>query len=106
LAEAVNLLYKAELTRPQGAWRSVDDLELATLGWVTWFNAERLHGTLGDIPRRSTRPPTVTQRRPTSRLESNELSFHRTQGGSQSLAAHATALRLLPHSRPPFVSGS
>jgi putative transposase len=33
LAEAVNLLYKAELTRPQGAWRSVDDLELATLGW-------------------------------------------------------------------------
>jgi putative transposase len=50
LAEAVNSLYKAELTRPQGPWRSVDDLELATLGWVTWFNAERLHGTLGDIP--------------------------------------------------------
>jgi putative transposase len=50
LAEAVNSLYKAELTRPQGPWRSVDDLELATLGWVTWFNTERLHGTLGDIP--------------------------------------------------------
>jgi len=26
------------------------DIELATLGWVTWFNAERLHGTLGHIP--------------------------------------------------------
>ena len=50
LAEAVHSLYKAELTRPQGPWRSVDDLELATLGWVTWFNNERLHGTLGDIP--------------------------------------------------------
>jgi putative transposase len=24
--------------------------ELATLGWVDWFNTERLHGTLGDIP--------------------------------------------------------
>jgi len=52
LAEAVNSLYKAELTRGpgQGPWRTIDDLELATLGWVTWFNAERLHGTLGDIP--------------------------------------------------------
>jgi putative transposase len=50
LAEAVNSLYKAELTRPLGPWRSVDDLELATLGWVTWVNAERLHGTLGNIP--------------------------------------------------------
>jgi putative transposase len=50
LAEAVNSLYKAELTRRQGPWRTIDDLELATLGWVTWFNTERLHGTLGDIP--------------------------------------------------------
>jgi putative transposase len=50
LAEAVNSLYKAELTRPQGPWKSVDDLELATLGWVNWFNTERLHGTLADIP--------------------------------------------------------
>jgi putative transposase len=50
LAEAVNSLYKAELIRQQGPWRTVDDVELATLGWVTWFNNERLHGTLGDIP--------------------------------------------------------
>ncbi len=52
LAEAVNSLYKAELIRGpgQGPWRTVDDLELATLAWVTWFNAERLHGTLGDVP--------------------------------------------------------
>ena len=50
LAEAVNSLYKAELIRQQGPWRTVDDVELATLGWVTWFNTARLHGTLGDIP--------------------------------------------------------
>jgi len=52
LAEAVNSLYKAELIRGpgQGPWKTIDDLELATLAWVTWFNAERLHGTLGDIP--------------------------------------------------------
>ena len=28
----------------------VDDVELATLGWVHWFNTTRLHGSLGDIP--------------------------------------------------------
>ena len=34
-------LYKAELIRQQGPWRTVDDVELATLGWVNWFNNER-----------------------------------------------------------------
>jgi putative transposase len=50
LAEATNSLYKAELIRQQGPWRGVDDVELATLGWVHWFKIERLHGTLDDIP--------------------------------------------------------
>jgi putative transposase len=50
LAEATNGLYKTELIRQQGPWRGVDDVELATLAWVHWFNSERLHGTLDDIP--------------------------------------------------------
>ena len=50
LAEATNGLYKAELIRSHGPWRGVDDVELATLGWVHWFNHQRLHGTLDDIP--------------------------------------------------------
>jgi putative transposase len=50
LAEATNGLYKAELIRQQGPWKGLDDVELATLGWVHWFNNERLHTTLGDIP--------------------------------------------------------
>ena len=50
LAESVNGLYRTELTRPQGPWRSVDAVELATLQWVHWFNTQRLHTTLGDIP--------------------------------------------------------
>ncbi len=32
------------------ARRTVDDVELATLGCVHWFNNERLHSALGDIP--------------------------------------------------------
>lgn len=50
MAEGQFSLYKDELTRNQGPWRDVDELELATLGWVTWFNQTRLHGSLGDIP--------------------------------------------------------
>jgi putative transposase len=52
LAEAVNGLYKSELIRGpgQGPWKTVEDVELATLAWVHWHNTERLHGYLGDVP--------------------------------------------------------
>ena len=53
LAETVNGYYKAELVRgpaKSGPWKTIDDLELATLGWVYWHNTERLHGYLGDVP--------------------------------------------------------
>jgi putative transposase len=52
LAETVNGLYKTELIRGpgQGPWRTIEDVELATLGWVHWHNTERLHGYLDDIP--------------------------------------------------------
>jgi putative transposase len=53
LAETVNGYYKAELIRGparSGPWKSVEDVELATLGWVHWHNHKRLHGYLGDVP--------------------------------------------------------
>ena len=52
LAESTNSLYKAELIYgpDQGPWRSIADVELATLGWVHWYNTERLHGYLDDVP--------------------------------------------------------
>ena len=53
LAETVNGYYKAEIiygpTHP-GPWKTVDEVELATLGWVHWHNTARLHGYLGDLP--------------------------------------------------------
>jgi transposase InsO family protein len=55
MAESVNALYKTELhrnpaalARNGGPWRGLDDLEIATCGWVGWFNDERLHGELDD----------------------------------------------------------
>ena len=54
LAETVNGYYKAELIRGparQGRpWKSIEDVELATLSWVHWHNHDRLHGYLGDVP--------------------------------------------------------
>lgn len=53
LAETVNGYYKAELVRGPdhpGSWKTFEELELATLGWVHWHNQERLHGFIGDIP--------------------------------------------------------
>ena len=50
LAESVNGLYKAELIRRQRNWRTVEEVELATAGWVDWWNHRRLHSACGDIP--------------------------------------------------------
>ena len=52
LAETVNGLYKTELIRgpDQGPWKTIDDVELATLGWAHWYNTQRLHGYIGDVP--------------------------------------------------------
>lgn len=48
LAESVNGLYKSEvieyLKKP---WQGMNDVELATLEWVDWFNKERLHSAIG-----------------------------------------------------------
>jgi putative transposase len=33
-----------------GPWKAVEDVELATLGWVYWHNTSRLHSYLADVP--------------------------------------------------------
>jgi putative transposase len=50
LAETINGLYKTELIKPRGPWRTVDHVELATAEWVDWFNHRRLYQYCGDIP--------------------------------------------------------
>ena len=55
MAETTIGLYKTELHRNPaaiaangGPWKGLDDLEMATAGWVAWFNTVRLHSELGD----------------------------------------------------------
>ena len=50
MAETINGLYKAELIHKRGPWKTVDEVEFATLEWVDWFNNRRLLGPIGDIP--------------------------------------------------------
>jgi putative transposase len=53
LAETTNGLYKTECVHGPDAprpWADVDELELATLSWVHWFNEDRLHGHCRDVP--------------------------------------------------------
>jgi putative transposase len=50
LAETVNGLYKAELIRRHGPWRTVAEVAVATAEWVAWWNTARLHGALGYLP--------------------------------------------------------
>jgi len=50
LAESVIGLFKTEIIRRRGPWRSLEDVEFATLEWVWWFNSHRLLGPIGHVP--------------------------------------------------------
>ena len=76
LAEATIGLYKTELVRHRGPWRGLEDLELATLEWVDWFNNRRIHHhNAGRVPQPKPRTSTtVNNTQPTRpRLNPNSL---------------------------------
>jgi putative transposase len=82
LAESVVGLYKNECVKIDGPFRTVDELELATLGWVHWFNENRLHSSIGY------RTPTEAEQDYYAQITSKqqpplgELTLHQTRGDS------------------------
>ena len=54
LMESINGLYKAECIRTtvfhEGPYRTIIDVEIATAGWVDWYNNQRLHSSRGNVP--------------------------------------------------------
>jgi putative transposase len=50
LAESTIGLYKAEVINREGPWKNIDQVELATLEWVDWYNHQRLHGACERLP--------------------------------------------------------
>ncbi len=49
LAESTIGLFKAEKIYREGPWKTLSDVELATLEWVDWFNTARLHSACGRL---------------------------------------------------------
>ena len=82
-AEALNRLFKTEVIRRLGPWRTLDHVEFEVLKWVDWYNQRRLHTWTDDIPpiefenayyaAHNTSPTPVEEER---------LTLHRTRCGS------------------------
>jgi putative transposase len=50
LMESTIGLYKTELIKKDGPWRSLADVEMATADYIDWYNTQRLHTAIGGIP--------------------------------------------------------
>jgi putative transposase len=50
LAESTIGLFKTELIKPRGPWRTCDQVEIATLEYVDWYNHRRAHSGAADLP--------------------------------------------------------
>ena len=46
MAESHFALFRTELIKKRRPWRTIEQVELATLEWVWWFNNQRLHSEL------------------------------------------------------------
>ena len=46
MAESQFALFRTELIKKRRPWRTIEQVELATLEWVWWFNNQRLHSEL------------------------------------------------------------
>ncbi len=81
---ATECVYGPDAPKP---WDDVDELELATLSWVHWFNHEqRLHGHCGDIPPIEYEAAHYVAQQPSPLgVGTNNPSLHQTQGDSWSV---------------------
>ena len=43
-------LFEGELIRNRGPWTSINDVEIAVVEYIDWFNQRRLHGELAHVP--------------------------------------------------------
>jgi transposase InsO family protein len=67
LAETVIGLFKTEVIRRRGPWRSLEAVEYATVEWVDWFNHRRPLERIGNMP------PAEAEARYHARLEEPAL---------------------------------
>ena len=106
LAETVNGYYKTELIygpARTGPWKTVEDVELATLGWVHWHNTTGCTATSTTYRQQSSKPRSTLRNGPTNpRSKSNSPSLHQNQGDSSVRRVETFGLLV---SKPPLLSG-
>ena len=89
-------LYKTELIKPRKPWHGLADVELGTAERVDWFNNQRLHTAIGDIPPHEHETNHYAQLQPQPAAGVNAYSLHRSRSGSLSaLAAQDDELQRL-----------
>jgi putative transposase len=76
MAESIIGLFKTELIRRRGPWRSLDAVELATMEWVDWYNNQRLFEAIGDIPPAEAEANHYRTTTPSENLQMAEPSLH------------------------------
>jgi putative transposase len=76
LAESIIGLFKTELIRRKGPWRSLDAAELATLEWVDWYNNRRLFSAIGNITPAEAETNHYLTTIPSVTLQMREPSLH------------------------------
>ena len=98
MAEYVIGLFESEVIRQGETWRSLDDVEFATLEWVAWFNTCRLMEPRSTRSQRSmtigliSSLPGVVPQAPCGSLRSLRSAFDRTYT-SESVVMLGTRLR-------------
>ena len=76
MAESIIGLFKTEVIRRRGPWRTLDDVEIATLEWVDWFNNRRLFEALGNVPPAEAETNHYLTAATAETLEMSEPSLH------------------------------
>ena len=75
-AETLIGLYKTELIRTRGPWAGLDQVELATLEWVDWYNHRRLHTACGHVPPAEYEEQYYRDNNGPDNAEAEQLSLH------------------------------
>lgn len=76
MAESVIGLYKNECVRRDGPFKTADELELATLMWVHWYNTGRLHSSIGYVPPAEYEDAYYAESKPHDRPIEGEPALH------------------------------
>ena len=81
------------MIRKRGPWKSIDDVEFATLEWLDWFNHRRLLSSTGDIPPAEFEERYWTEKERESAAGLKQLSPSTEPGAIHWASAHLSGIR-------------